>query len=124
MFPLTGILVRTLSYIFLVYYGAEAPSESESWLRTFTGSVEVTINGVVHTVTPEVGEVHIPMGAVHSILIKKDVHTEMGERVDEDPIQKMQSLRRLMGKGGQEEELRPLQAMRLFYEDGMSSSGS
>jgi hypothetical protein len=102
----------------------KTPSESESWLRAFTGSVQVTIDGVVHTVTPEVGEVHIPMGAIHSIFIKKDIHTEMGERVDEDPIQKMRSLRRIMGKGGQEEELRPLQAMRLFYEDGMSYSGS
>jgi hypothetical protein len=97
-------------------------SETDEWWRVFTGSVDVTIGGVTRTVTPADGEVYVPKGVVHGLLVKKDVHAEFGERVDPDPIRKMLFLKLLLGKGGQEAPLSLVQAMRLFYEDGMIPS--
>jgi hypothetical protein len=97
---------------------ADTLPETDEWWRVFTGSVDVTINGVTRTVTPADGEVHVPKGVVHALLVKKDVHTEFGERADPDPISKMRFLKLILGKGGQEAQLSPIQAMRLFYEDG------
>jgi hypothetical protein len=78
------------------------------------------VNGVTRSITPADGEFLIPRRAVHSIRARPDVHSEFAERADPDPVQKMLFLRRLLTKGGQKSELTALQAMRIFYDDGVS----
>ncbi|PRP79942.1 hypothetical protein PROFUN_05918 [Planoprotostelium fungivorum] len=92
------------------------PNQTE-FFRVFCGQVNITVDGVVTTLTPEDGELTIPAGAVHSIHIDAEVHAEFGERTDVDPIKKMLFLRGLIRKGGQAESLSMMQALRLFYED-------
>ncbi|PRP87469.1 hypothetical protein PROFUN_00680 [Planoprotostelium fungivorum] len=101
------------------------PNQSE-FFRVFCGQVVITVEGVVTTLTPEDGEFTIPAGAVHSIHIDAEVHSEFGERTDVDPIKKMLFLRGLLRKGGQVEPLSMVQALRIFYEDEDSypSTGS
>jgi hypothetical protein len=93
-------------------------AETDEYFRVFVGSVDVTLDGVTRTVTPADGEVHIPRRAVHSIHIRKDVYGEFGERADPNPVRKMRFLKFLLTNGGQATPLGPIQAMRVFYEDG------
>jgi hypothetical protein len=84
----------------------------------------MTLSGVEHTLTPDSPEFRVPAGEVHSIRVPKDIHAEFAERAVPDPLRKARFLHTLMGKHGQPAPLSPLQAMRLFYEDGVHISFS
>jgi hypothetical protein len=93
-------------------------TDTTYYVRAFAGVVDVTIDGVTRSIVPSDGEVTVPRYAVHAYRVPTGVHGEFGERANNHPICKMRFLRRVLTKGGQEAELRPIQAMRMFYEDG------
>jgi hypothetical protein len=108
--------VSSHAFISLVFLTVRV--DTDEYFRVFVGSIDVTLDGVKRTLTPADGEVHIPRRSVHSIHIHKDVYGEFGERADPNPIRKMRFLKHILTNGGQATPLTPVQAMRVFYEDG------
>ncbi|KAL9109499.1 MAG: hypothetical protein Q9227_005834 [Pyrenula ochraceoflavens] len=87
------------------------------FFRVLVGTASVTIDNHVHTITPDSGELRIPAGSVHSIDVPTDVHVEMCERVDRDPVKKAKFLYSLLG-GGDGRLTSGLEALALCYKDG------